>query len=86
MVAARADRLASTIAQLEFYGLDASDIDDYYAEVDAVSTEEVRRVVQEYFPLDDLVFVLVGKASEIEPVVAKYGQTLDTKSINDPGF
>ena len=80
------DRLASTIAQLEFYGLDAGDIDDYYARVDAVSMEEVRRVVGEYFPSDDLVFVLVGKASEIETVVVKYGTTLDTQSISDPGF
>ncbi len=80
------DRLASTIAQLEFYGLDAGDIDDYYARVDAVSMEEVRRVVGEYFPSDDLVFVLVGKASEIETVVAKYGTTLDTRPISDPGF
>jgi predicted Zn-dependent peptidase len=80
------DRLASTIAQLEFYGLDAADIDNYYAEVDAVSIEDVRRVIQEYFPLDDLVFVLVGKASEIESVVGKYGPTLDTKSIREPGY
>ena len=80
------DRLASTIAQLEFYGLDAADIDNYYAEVDAVSIEDVRRVIQEYFPLDDLVFVLVGKASEIGSVVGKYGPTLDTRSIRDPGY
>ena len=67
-------------------GLDAGDIDNYYARVDAVSMEEVRRVVGAYFPLDDLVFVLVGKGSEIESVAAKYGTTLDTKSISDPGF
>ena len=80
------DRLAATIAQLEFYGLDAADIDNYYAEVDAVSMEDVRRVVQEYFPLDDLVFVLVGKASDVDSVVRKYAPTLDTKSISDPGY
>ncbi len=80
------DRLASTIAQLEFYGLDAADIDNYYAEIDAVSMEDVRRVVGQYFPLDDLVFVLVGKASDIESVVRKYGPTLDRKSVSDPGY
>ncbi len=80
------DRLASTIAQLEFYGLDAGDIDNYYAKIDAVSVADARRVVGEYFPLDNLVFVLVGKADEIETAVAKYGTALDRKLITDPGF
>ena len=33
------DRLATTIARLEFYGLDKSDIDTYYAKVDAVDLQ-----------------------------------------------
>ena len=80
------DQLASTIALLRFYGLDSGEIDNYYAEVDRVSIEEAHRVVREWFPRDDLVFVLVGKASDIETVAAKYGTILDTKSITDPGF
>jgi zinc protease len=80
------NQLASTIATLEFYGLDASDVDSYYAKVDALTVEESRRIIRQYFPLDNLVFVLVGKASEIEPVAAKYAPKMDRKSISQPGF
>ena len=80
------DRLASTIAQLEFYGRDSGDIDNYYDEIDGVSMEDVGRVVREHFPLDDLVFVLIGKASDIESVAAEYAPVLENKSISDSGF
>jgi DNA-directed RNA polymerase len=80
------DRLASTMALLEAYGLNAGEIDSYYAKVDAISLADVRRVIKQYFPMDALVFVLVGKASEIENVVRKYAGTVDRKSISDVGF
>jgi zinc protease len=80
------DRLASTIASLEFYGLDASDVDSYYAKVDAVTVADARRMIKQYFPLDNLVFVLVGKASEIESIARKYAPALDKRNITQPGF
>jgi hypothetical protein len=33
-----------------------------------------------------MVFVLIGKASEIAPAVKKYADTQDTRKISDPGF
>ena len=80
------DRLASTIATLEFYGLDASDVDSYYAKVDALTVEQAQRIIKQYFPIDNLVFVLVGKASEIEAIAQKYAPKIDRKSISQPGF
>jgi predicted Zn-dependent peptidase len=80
------DELASTIARLEFYGLDASDVDSYFSKIDAVTIADTRRIIQQYFPLDNLVFVLIGKASEIQNTVKKYAPTLDTKIITQPGF
>ena len=47
---------------------------------------DAKRIVREYFPLEKLVFVLIGKASEIEPVVKKYAKTIDKKGITEPGF
>ena len=47
---------------------------------------DARRIVKEHFPLDNLVFVLIGKASEIEPVVKKYAPSVVKKSITEPGF
>jgi zinc protease len=80
------DQLASTVARLEFYGLDESDINSYFAKIDAVTIADTRRIIKQYFPLDNLVFVLIGKASEIQPTLKKYATVIDTKTITQPGF
>ncbi len=80
------DALARMIAQLEVYGLDASDVNDFYAKVDAVTLADAQRIIQKYYPLDNLVFVVIGKASEIGPVMKKYAPQEDTRSISGPGF
>jgi zinc protease len=80
------DQLASLLAQLRFYGLPDSEIDDYYAKVDAVTLADAKRVIATYYPEKDLVFVLIGKAAEIAPVVKKYAAEVKTRPIVDPGF
>ncbi len=80
------NQLAATIARLEFYGLDESDIDSYYARIDAMTLAEARRIIGQYFPREDLVLVLVGKATEIQPVVKKYAPVIETKAITQAGF
>lgn len=47
---------------------------------------DAQRVVKQYFPLDNLVFVLIGKADEIQAVAKKYAPKLDTKTISQLGF
>ena len=47
---------------------------------------DVNRVIEQYFPLDHLTFVLIGKASEIESVAKKYAPVVDRKSIGAAGF
>ncbi len=80
------DQLAELIAELEFYGLDEREVNELYAKIDAMTVADAQRVIKQYFPRDDLVFVLIGKASEIEKVVKKYAAKIDTKSISQPGF
>ncbi len=80
------DQLASRIAALEFYGLDESDINNFYAKIDSMTLTDAQRIIKQYFPADNLVFVLIGKASEIQPIVKKYATKMDAKSISDPGF
>jgi len=81
-----ADQLAGVLSKLVFDGLDEREINTYYAKIDAATMADVNRAVKQYFPLDNLVFVLVGKASEIEPVAKKYAPVVDRKSISAPGF
>jgi len=80
------DALAATIADLEFYGLDASDINDLYSKIDSMTVATAQRVINQYFPADNLVFVVVGKASEIEASAKKYAPVFEKKSITDPGY
>lgn len=80
------DQLASLLVQLEFYGLDEGEVNNYYSKIDSMTMADAQRVIKQYFPLDNLVFVLIGKANEIEPVVRKYSAKFDRKSISRPGF
>ncbi|HXG65417.1 MAG TPA: pitrilysin family protein [Blastocatellia bacterium] len=80
------DQLARLIAELEFYGLDAGEINNFYAKIDAMTMADAQRVIKQYFPMENLVFVLIGKADEIQNVVKKYAPQFDTKAISQPGF
>ena len=57
-----------------------------YAKIDAMTLADAQRIIKQYFPLDNLVFVLVGKASEIQNIAKKYAGKLDVKQISEPGF
>jgi len=79
-------QLAQIIATHEFYGLGDDEINQLEARVDAVTPEAARQVIQKHFPAENLVFVLIGKASEIGPAVKKYAEKQDARPISEPGF
>jgi zinc protease len=80
------DQLAGVLSELVFNGLDEREINTYYARIDAATMADVNRVIKQYYPLDNLVFVLIGKASEIEGLAKKYAPVVDRKSISAAGF
>lgn len=80
------DQLAGLIAGLEFYGLDENEINSYYAKIDSMTLADARRVIKQHFPLDNLVFVLIGKADQIGALAKKYATKVDTKTITQQGF
>jgi zinc protease len=79
-------QLASLIASNEFYGLTDSEVNELEARLDAVTPEVARQVIAKHFPLENLVFVLIGKAAEIRPAVEKYAAQRDAREIAEPGF
>jgi len=79
-------QLASQVAELQFYGLDEREINNLYAKIDAMTLADAQRVIHQYFPLDNLVFVVIGKAGDIGTIVDKYAPKVDTRSITEPGF
>ncbi|MEW6207083.1 MAG: pitrilysin family protein [Acidobacteriota bacterium] len=80
------NQLAALISELEFYGLDEKEVNEYYAKIDAMTLDDARRVIRQYFPLDNLVFVMIGKAEVIQGVAKKYASKIDVKQISQPGF
>ena len=80
------EQLGARLAELAYYGLDESELTEFAAKIDAVTLDDARRVIRQYFPQENLVFVVVGKASEIGSVVKKYAPHVDQVSISTPGF
>ncbi|MDC0710811.1 pitrilysin family protein [Stigmatella sp. ncwal1] len=79
-------RVAWKLAELAFYGLDASDVDGYADAVQGASRERVLGVIQRVYPApEDLTLVLIGKASAIRDVARKYGPVTEMK-LSDKHF
>jgi zinc protease len=79
-------QLAQIIVINEFYGLDDREINDLEARIDAVTPAIAQQVIQKHFPTDNLVFTLIGKSSEIAPVLHEYAEKQDARVISEPGF
>lgn len=70
------NQLASYFVQKFIYGLDDSYINDFEKTISSLSVEEANQIIQKYFPKENLQFTIVGKASEIEKIVLKYGELI----------
>jgi len=79
-------QLAARIATSEFYGLDDNEINQLEVRIDAVTLDSAKQIIEKHFPKENLVFVLIGKASEIAPAVKKYAEKQDDRKISAPGF
>ena len=77
---------ATTLADLEFYGLGRDYIEGYPSALAKVDLAETAAVIADAFPRpSDLVIVLVGDAAKIREVAAKYGTVTEMK-FSDPDF
>lgn len=79
-------QLAHTLTMLEVYGITRDQFNQNLVQQQNTSAADARRVINAYFPSQDYVMVLVGKASEIQKIAAKYAPNVATKKISDPGF
>jgi len=77
---------ATTLADLEFYGLGKDYIEGYGPALAKVDLAETAAVTADAFPrAEDLVMVLIGDASKIREMAAKYGPVTEMK-ISEPDF
>ncbi len=76
---------AGTYVRLAFYGLGFDYYDGYLAGVAAATQKAANAAAAALLPRDDYVLVVVGKAAEIRPLLAKFG-AWEEKKITDPDF
>jgi zinc protease len=81
-----ADQLADVIGDLEVFGLNKGEIDDYFSSIDAVTVERANAVVKKYFTDANLQFLLVGNAAKIQDSVKKYAPKMKVVPVSAPGF
>lgn len=79
-------QLVRRIVLNEFYGLGDDEVNQLESRLDAVTPAIAKQVIEKHYPLDNLVFVLIGNASAIGSGVKKYADKMDQRPINAPGF
>lgn len=77
--------LAAQLARLEITGESRASFNARLAAEQATTLAGANRVIDADFPTDNYILVMIGKASEIGKIAAKYG-TVTTRKISDPGF
>ena len=79
-------QIANKLSELAFYGLDASDVDQFAAKVASTDKARIQAAIQRVMPSrEDLTVVLIGKASAIREVARKDGPVTEMR-ITDPHF
>jgi predicted Zn-dependent peptidase len=76
---------AGAYVRLAFYKLGFDYYDKYLAAIGKVTAEAAKAAAAALLPRNDYVLVVVGKASDIRPLLQKYG-TWQEKKITDPDF
>lgn len=76
---------AGAYVRLAFYKLGFDQYDKYLDEVGRLTPASVKTAAAALLPQADFVLVVVGKAADIRPLLAKYGSWQE-KKITDPDF
>jgi zinc protease len=77
-----AGQVAGLLADMEVMGISKDFINGFNASVDSLTVEKSKQLINQYFPKDNLQFVLIGKAEAIRDIAKKYGKVTET-SIKD---
>ena len=80
-------QLAAQMAHNELYGISRQEFNQNLVNIQKTSPADATRILSTYFPQsDDTVMVVIGKAADIQKLLAKYTSNMTVKKISDPGF
>ncbi|WP_214000911.1 pitrilysin family protein [Arsukibacterium sp.] len=78
-------QLADLLGSMHLYQFNKGYINDFEQKVDSLTLADTERLIKQYFPQQQLQFVLVGKASELTDLAQRLGE-VTTVAIKDNGF
>jgi predicted Zn-dependent peptidase len=78
-------QLAELLGEMFGYGFDENFINTFEQQVNSLTQAKAKQIINQYFPKENLQYVLIGKAEDIAEKVSKYG-TLKQVNIKDVGF
>ena len=67
-----------------WFKFDESYINNFQKNVDGLTLDKARQIINTYFPKDKLQFVLVGKAADIKKIAEKYGKVTEVQISAEP--
>lgn len=79
------EQLATLLGDMYANNVGRSQIDNFMKDVDSLTPERAKQLVDKHFPRKNLQMVLVGKAADIGKVAAKYGEVTNLEITSD-GF
>jgi predicted Zn-dependent peptidase len=79
------DQLAGLLTNMFWYGYDESYINNFEANVNAVTIDKAKSIIEKYFPKDKLQFVLIGRSADIKKIAEKYGPVTEVQIKDDIG-
>jgi zinc protease len=77
--------LAALLVNMYGYQFDESYINTFEQQVDSLTIEKTKQLIGQYFPQENLQFVVIGQADAIRDKLTKYGKITEV-NINDIGF
>jgi zinc protease len=75
------EQLTQVLAEVELYGLNRGEIDDLFSKIDSVTVERANAVAKARYRTDGLVFVVLGNAAKIRPIMKKYATAITEMPI-----
>lgn len=80
-----AGSLANLLTNMYWYGFDESFINTFQQKVGQLDVARANAIAKQYFPSQNLQFVLIGKSDDLRELAKKWG-TVTEKEINADGF
>ena len=80
------DQLTTVLTDIEVYGLNRGEVDDFISRIDSVNLEKANATAHKYYQSKGVVFVLIGDAAKIRGKIGKYAKDVTEVKISAPGY